>query len=451
MNTLKIIICSLLLFSSLSTYAQQIEFNFVMIAEAGTSECDLKDNVFFVSPVLKTTLTNLIDRHDILEGAKEDYLAYLDTYIYNEYPEYMTKECILELKQWPVFEEWALVNTERLKEHIGRKYSTGKIINTNFALQSNETVVIEKKVKEVDPNQALIDAYYLQAEKEFNAKHYEKSLSILDKAKGLLGDKKDLSVMLLEAQSKIMVDKNINDTKSLLNEFVKEAAKQNDKRLNEGANLLVSLETSDAYYDTGFKKEFEYTLEQDNDVVTCQDKLDKNGNVLFSKQLSGNWNDAIIKEIDNRVSNEQKVINYNQKGSVKSREYYVDGLPVLITYNKQNRADYYYQGNLSQSVVYNDDRVNISVFNKEGKDIFGISDVSVLNKTSLKLTNTIDSGAMKLGLITEIKELLDKGEYNTYNFDGKGFPEEKLYHKKEGKVKDTYKFDKATSSWNVVK
>lgn len=433
----------------INSFAQQKDFNFVIVAEVGTSECDTKESVFFITPIIKTKFENPVDRHEFLDDVHEDYIVFLEDLIKNQYPEYM-QECILMINRWKFYDEWAFVNIERLNEHVNRKYQFGKIITTNYNWRPNPIITVVEK-KEIDPNQALIDAYFLQAEKEYNTKDFNKSLSILDKAKVLLADKMNLNVMLLEAKSKIIVDKNINETKTLLNEFVKEAAKQNDKRLNEGANLLVSLETSDDYYDTGFKKEYRYTTNTDTDVLTCVDKLDKNGKVLFSKQLSSNWNDSIFKEIDNSINNEQKIVYYNQDGSIKKREYYIDGLPKLITYTKQNRADYYNQGNLVQSVVYNGDKSNITVFNNNGETIFKISDVSILNKASINLNSADEIKSSNLGIVLEVKEILDIKAFNTYTFYSSGMPKEKYNYKKEGKLKDKYAFNTSSIAWDKVK
>jgi len=433
----------------MSSFAQQKHFNFVIVAEVGTTECSVKENVFFTTSVIKTTFNNPIDRHEFLEEVHADYIVFLEELVKNKYPEY-NKDCILVIERWKFYDEWAFVNIERLKEHVNRKYQFGKIIATKYNWTPNPPIAVIEK-KEIDPNLALIDAYFTQAEKEYNTKNFKKSLSVLDKAKGLLAGKKNLNIMLLEAKSKMIIDKNINETKTLLNEFVKEAAKQNDKRLNEGANLLVSLETSNDYYDTGFKKEYQYTTNTDTDVLTCVDKLDKNGKVLFSKQLSSIWNDSIFKEIDNSINNEQKIVYYTQNGSIKKREYYRDGLPKLFTYTKQNRADYYNQGNLVQSVVYNGDKSNITVFNSSGKTIFTISDVSILNKTPLNLNSAEEIKSSNLGIVLEVKEILDIKAFNTYTFYSSGMPKEKYYYKKEGKLKDTYAFNSSSLTWNEVK
>lgn len=436
---------------SINLYSQSIDLNFVMIAEVGSTDCSDKENTFFITKVLNSGINNIMDRHKVLESVRENYMDVLAGIINADYPEYSNSNCISDLYDWKFFEEWS-TTSEGFKEYIDQKYSIGKIIEVDFILKTeSNTIIIEEKKKEIDPNQALIDAYYTQALAEYQAKNFTKTTVVLDKVKGLIGDKVNLDVMLLEAKTKSEIDKNINEAKDILNQFVKEAAKQNDEKLSDGANFLVSLETSDLYHESGYKKEFKSVVKTDSDVLTIVDKLDENGDVVFSKQLSKNWNDAVIKEVDNSISGEQKITNYNRYNTVESEEYYLNGSPVLVVFAKQKKVEYYHEGKRVQMVIYNKDKVNVSVFNANGDLIYNIENIKITDTKPLNLSRTLSLEFVKQpGKVLEIKEDLEKEEFNMILFDSDGLPQKKSNYKREGKVRETFKFDLSSSSWTEL-
>ncbi len=446
----KILLLIVFLFN-INFYAQTIDLNFVMIAEVGTVDCSEKENTFFITKVLKSGIGNIIERHKVLDSVRQNYMDVLTGIVSSDYPEYLNSDCISEVLDWRFFEEWS-TTSEGFKEYIDQKYSVGKIIEVDFILNTeSNTIIIEEKKKEIDPNQALIDAYYSQALTEYQAKNFSKTVVVLDKVKGLIGDKINLDVMLLEAKTKSEIDKNINEAKDILNQFVKEAAKQNDEKLSEGANFLVSLETSDLYHESGYKKEFKSVVETDSDVLTIVDKLDKNGAVVFSKHLSQKWSGAVIKEIDNSISGEQKITNYNRYSSIESEEYYLNGLPMLVVFSKQKKVDYYNEGKLVQTVIYNNDKVNISVFNANGEMIYNIENIAITDTQPLSLSTSLDlKFVQQPGKVLEIKENLEKEEFNMILFDSNGMPQKKSNYKREGKVREAFKFDLSSKSWTEL-
>jgi hypothetical protein len=453
---MKRIVFLLIVLFHLNTNAQQIDLNFVLIAEVNTTECDKVENAFFITQVLNTKVDNLMERHKVFEFIKSNYMDFVDDIVKNQYPEYSLPECSSDVSNWRFFEEWN-ISPENFKEYVDQKYSLGRIIEVEFTLQTAaNTIYVEEKKEEIDPNQALIDAFYSQALSEFEAKNFRKTLIVLEKAKELVApDKVNLNLMLLEAKTKSVVDKNVNETKDLLNQFVKEAAKQNFEKLSEGANLLVALETSDLYYQTGFKKEFTNIIETADDVLTCKETLDKNGNVVFSSQLSENWNNTLFKEIDNSIANEQKIVNYTKSNVVESVEYYKNAKLLIVVYPSKRKVDYYDNGSLAQSVIYSqddEDTVDITVFNKSGKTAFIIDKVKLIDKFPVDLSRDLKFEALNnFGKVKQIKESLEKEEFNIYDFSLSGMPVEKLYYKKGGKLKDKFEFDNGTSTWIEVK
>ena len=149
---MKTFIYILVLLSGIGLFGQNIELNYLLIAEINTSECDVKKNVIFMSPVIKANINNMIDRHEVFQSAKEDYLFYLDNLIDTLYPEYYDQECSSDINNWKFFEEWSIGNSDKLKQSAYIKYQPAEIVKTDFSLDSRmtEKVSISTK-KEIDP------------------------------------------------------------------------------------------------------------------------------------------------------------------------------------------------------------------------------------------------------------------------------------------------------------
>jgi hypothetical protein len=57
---MKRIVFLLIVLFHLNTNAQQIDLNFVLIAEVNTTECDKVENAFFITQVLNTKVDTLM-------------------------------------------------------------------------------------------------------------------------------------------------------------------------------------------------------------------------------------------------------------------------------------------------------------------------------------------------------------------------------------------------------
>ncbi len=99
-------------------------------------------------------------------------------------------------------------------------------------------------------NTVLAKAFLKKAQKAYDEGHWKDAMTHIEKTKEYI-DGTNPDIVYLEAKTRIWHDSNINKSKELFLQFLNEADAENDTRIEEVADIIADLETSNKYYSNG--------------------------------------------------------------------------------------------------------------------------------------------------------------------------------------------------------
>ena len=443
----------ILLTHTLYAKDNQLELNFVLFGEVNMQNCYEQERVLFQSQIIYKSIDDYSQKRPYIENVKQNFKVYLKELVQKQYPQYYLKNCIPDVSKWLFFEESSIDNPGKLRQIIFNNYSDVKIIQTDF----NFTPEPKKAKPEIDPQQSIINAYYKQALKMYKNQDYPKSISTLKKAKAILDGQVNLDIMLLEAKARFANDKNINQSKKLLQNFIKQAAKANDQRVDEAAELIVEIEISEKFHKTGYRKLIESELKSGKDIILNKDYFREDGSLLKTTQINKSWGNKLFKEVDYSSLKGKIVIDYNRDQTIKTVKYYLNNKLYLVVADLESTINHFRKNKLAQHVKLNDNKtVNCTIYKSyESKNdnfvLTKLNNAEVLETYSPNIDKIQRHEDIKmLGMIKKAKVVNEKEDYNIYIFNEYGMPTKKLYYNKRDKLKDEYRFNMASSTWKEL-
>lgn len=451
---MKIIVRILIVLSFFRGFAQEekLELYFVLFGEVDMQMCDEPQRVLFQSPMITHQIDNYAERNEYIKEVKQSYKIYVQELVDIEFPQYYLKDCIPEVSKWAFFEEWNMTDSVKFKETIASNYENIKTVDTDFIYYPEK-----QPAKEViDPKATLTKAFYDEALKTFNAKDYSKTIDILDKAKENLDGKINLDIIFLEAKARFKNDKNINTSKSLFKTFVNEGAKNNDERIQEAAQKVVQIETSDEFYDNGYRKVVETDLNIGKDVVLNKDFLNQDGSILSSRQYKMSWGNSIYKEIDFTSPKGKRILYFDRNKNVEKEVYYHGDKINTIIYVNQNQIDYCHNGKNTQWVNYKGKSIDLKIYKEyntqnDNEVYLKLSNCEIIETYPVAFDRISSQNTFEdIGMVKKLKVSYEKDDFDIYTFGENGLPLEKIYFKRPGKIKDTYKFNFETHEWDEI-
>ena len=469
---MKYIFFILLLFSIYNSPAQSSleNLNFVLFSEVKNDNCDDNPKVFFRSPIMTKQIKDYNDGNAFMNEAEQSFKIFLDELVNKQYPQYYLKKCIPEVSDWRFFDEWNITSSTKLLNIISKKYDDVKVIETDFdlknfkanlSIESNTDTLQIRNInqrKTLDPKTVILDAFYDQAQKSYDEKNYKKTVDILNKAKQNLEGKTNADFMILEAKARFNSDVNVTLAKDLLRDFINEASKTNDERITEAAQLLVQIETSDDFYDNGVKKVVETELIIDNEEILNKDFLNKDAAILKTQQFKKSWNNKLYKEINFESKVGKRIFYYSSTNTLEKVEYFVDDRLNVTIFKNLSPVNYYDNNeDLIQNLNYkNENNVDLQVFNNYKLDendniLLNIENCEILEIYPISFDKVqVHSEINNLGMVKKVKLTYDKEDFDIISFNTEGIPTEKLYYKKEGKLKDKFRFNMNSYTWDEL-
>lgn len=339
-------------------------------------------------------------------------------------------------------------------------------------------------------NVTMAKAFYKKAQKEYENKNYREVISLLAKTVENLNGEKNPDIIYLEAKSRYSYDLNINKTKALFNQFLKEAD-QNDDRINDASGILVEIETSDNYYDNGqikvfrgltsskrpYSKHYSQCYSDSNSYTLVYEETEKK--YEYREYVIGG-----IKMFGELLSNNEVIGQYLYKDNstnmnlIMTRFCYIkDGdnsdtvmleLPVGGGRNCQDSKSYvaFNIPSINSGYTYYDDEGENKIQEYDGvkKSLLVYSNNNII----LEIDNVVTEytqhypfpqdilGAEKYfskGRIKEIKAnryAFNDKEYYIYYFSEAGLPIKKEYYVRN-KIKAVNKFDSINKTWSNLK
>lgn len=287
-------------------------------------------------------------------------------------------------------------------------------------------------------NSNLAKSYFFKAKEELEEKRYKKALEYIQKSKEYAGNTNP-DIMYVELKSRYAFDKNINKTKELCNQFIKEAF-EDDERTEEVSNLLIDILESDNYYKSGFKKSFEYPPNNGVRIIIYY-----NEKGVKTKMLNWYKNEYIyIYTYFNKTGKDRVAMHLKKEGfsvfiqdtitKYKSNQHY------LI--RKENFSTI---SNISSFVNRTYPDMNDEVYFKRN-DIGKIKSFHPFNEQTVRNIE-IDLPKIRFGIIKELEYENYNGSKDYYTFNEEGIPLSwKVY--RNDKIQKTYSYDIKSKDWN---
>lgn len=315
-------------------------------------------------------------------------------------------------------------------------------------------------------NSELAKAFYTKAETAYKANNYEEALQLLEKCKEQLNGETNPEIMYLEAKTRYVIDKNINETKRLMNSFIKDAY-EDDERIPEIAGILSDIELSSNFYSNGQKK----ILLNDSEGLKIH--YLENGqklveiNAKSNTELHYNTEGNVYRKITEKPSDRTKqIIEYTNSGEFSRIINYDRDVPIS--------ALYYIDGKLRKTIIETESaRTLVSIFNEiedliqryeyRGNKLYEFESFgeAVKHKTRYNSATILEfnTSSLPVNLIDEHKELnsnfitsfkidywQERYKYlpddEIYYFDEYGIPVKNETYSRGGRLKKTYFFDK---------
>ncbi|MFK7781962.1 hypothetical protein [Psychroserpens sp.] len=283
-------------------------------------------------------------------------------------------------------------------------------------------------------NSDLAKAYYEKAQTSLENKNYEETLNYIEKSKENAGGTNP-DIIYVELKTRYYIDSNINKTKSLINQFLKDAFEDDDRR-SEVSKIFIDIESSDNFYPNGLRKQIEYI----DSIYKVRKSYSEQGSML-SKELFKKDGDLIethyfVNENTLILIEKSRLVLVMNNDGKRIQEYQVDKDNSIM-----NFVTYQYFNNIK------DFEYDILQTNGSGTKIT-IEDLS----SKVSISNLIPRHknlGFELGVVRQLYVL--HSSYNNskrYYFDNDG-EQFKSKHYKRGKLKYTYLYK--NGKWEKVK
>lgn len=317
-------------------------------------------------------------------------------------------------------------------------------------------------------NVTMAKAFFKKAQKEYEAKNYEASIKLIEKAKVHLDGATNPDIIYLEAKARFEHDVNINKTKALFSQFINQAD-QKDDRVEEISSILVDIQTSDNFYDNGNRKTRTRFSNYGNKVIAI---YNSDGTTL--KELTYCKVTTTYSNLKTEVSFNLCEIAYYEVLNLKSFIHRIERI-------KKGAIDevIYYQNGLKKVLIDKQDwhkftEYSISIYNKNEEEILSYqytlwdnsnsyytlvkdyrdkanfyNSFQVIHFTAFSDIDYIEEHKnIKIGVLKKLKMSYNKGKGHTILFlNDEGIPLRKEYYKKN-KLKNSKVYNAKNNTWS---
>ncbi|GAB1309670.1 hypothetical protein KH5_23530 [Urechidicola sp. KH5] len=215
----------------------------------------------------------------------------------------------------------------------------------------------------------MAKAFYQKAQMAYENENYKEAIDLITETKNNLNGNTNADIIYLEAKARYKSDKNITKAKSLFESFLNESD-DDDGRIQEVADILVDIKTSDNFYNNGNIKSKEYVNENGQRIY---DSYDASGNRLTSKiyNSKGETNVSQIISYTN-LNDKEKIDNvkfYNTNNDVYKVMYYHDGAKYIELEDLATAKNGKY--NIENPWAWENTPYYITIYNSNGDPVQG--------------------------------------------------------------------------------
>ncbi|GAB1309669.1 hypothetical protein KH5_23520 [Urechidicola sp. KH5] len=353
----------------------------------------------------------------------------------------------------------------------------------------------------------MAKAFYKKAQMAYENEDYEEAIDLITETKNNLNGNTNADIIYLEAKARYKNDRNINKAKRLFESFLDEAD-TDDGRIQEVANILVDIKTSDNFYDNGLRKMITGTFDDGRkykkyltecyvSTNTCKIVTEESEKYLGSIQHCVGGNLVFRENIKDGKINYQTFYKYHSlNGNLILSKYYENYLYEITYYPTDEEYRYREEKSFFEDistfrteirdetlktackgenysfnyVIPNEDH-GFKYFDNDGNvtihymgpaiHIFGSNGVKVgtgniYSQTSIqyydKESNESIYSDFNMPLIKSIKTEWDGGNglyHEIYHFDENGQLIKKDQYKRK-KYKYSERFNKSDNSWTKI-